>query len=718
MTSTLTVGTTSYSPTGRAAIRVRLDRLTRSIDEPGTLEISEYGVTLPPRFAGGMTVGLEWGTLPVFLGEMQATSAQFGPDGWRVGYRCLDLFGVAARDVPVTNPDSGAGSWTFNLPSTDTAYVPAWAGQSVGGILGLLLANHATALAACGFSTTPFVSADLAGLTIVPPEPVTIQGPSLLNAIKGFLDEWAGNIAVWADWQAATSDWRLRFEDPATFTAHTLTMGIDPIDPPSITRDTTGCFSQVVVRGMAIVESWFGSVADGTLTPAWSTTGAGNQQSLWALADWTSPAGSSDAGTITVVTSTVLTVQSADPTVHWATNFWSANQGTIYATNAVATTIAQQESRQVTACAAMTAGGTATITLDYPLVNGGYTTYRLICQPPGGLIDVWRRYNITNTRVADHLLTSFPYPVAYANGGSITSTKYPVAAVNYGGVSLPAQFEIDPVNAQIRFNQPVVMPGNSLSDLQAGGSAVTAPTDVWALLAYGRGTLTAQAPSSGYAGTSFTVEGIQRTLYIDLPQWQRAGDLATYAAYAAMKLATVQNTVVNGTVNYAGLYADALTLGIALNIAGDNGSAYATGWESIAAPVRSVVVQFTDGGSTPWITSMALSNRRKQATGDPYFLHPGFLGGAASEVQGGSFDLRQGQGQGQPGDQGGGYDTPEVFSGPAAPEAAPPPPPRRGGGGSASQHPASPPPPPPDVAGLMTGDDKMDLAIQEAFGDG
>jgi hypothetical protein len=622
MSSTLTIGGTAYTVSGRATARMLLDRMCLSVDDADTLEFHDFGRSLPPQFHPGQTV--EWddaGPAPYFKGEIVQAQSAFTQLGWCTGYQCRGLKYVGNK-IPITNPFDSSGVITFNLPSTDINYVPALSGQSIGAILQAVFTDHAAALTAIGIAGV--VVADYTPLTLVPPQPVTFQGP-LFNSIDTFLDQWAGLYSCWVEYHAATSDWRIRIVSQAAFGAATLTLGTDPIDPPTISRDSTGSYSRVLYRGRNHVEALIGSVRDTTLVPIWSAP----DQAAWKWSDFSQPAGATDYGTISTLTSTTALVTSHSGSTHWITNFWSINEGTIWNINPAATGILQQEVRAIIACTAMTAGGTATITFDRPLANGGYTNYQMTCQPPGTKVDVWRRYGLSNTFAAAHLVRMFNADVAWGNMGSVVRTSYPIGAIVSGSSYFPATFEIDPTTGTIRFDQPTVSTLNSQQALDLGGAGVKAPDDVLALIAYARGTLTSVAPSSGFQGTFFTADGVSRTWTIDDPGWINAGAQAQYDALAQAKLDTVKDTVLTGSCVYNGKYVAGLTRGMLLNIAG---TGYTTGYEAIAAVVRSVTLEWPDAGANAFTTTLAISSRRKQGTGDTFYAHPAFTGGAAWQV--------------------------------------------------------------------------------------
>ncbi len=615
----LKVAATTYTAALRVTNRLHLDRLNLSIDEPGTLEFHQYAATLPALFLEGATIELDYSGTPVFAGEIMRVDPQFGPTGWTIGYQCADLRYVANK-IPITNPSDNSGTVTYNLPSDDEDYVASFSGLSVSSILTNIYSGHASALTALGILGP--LSSDLLPLTLVPNQPVQFSGP-LINAIDQFLDQWAGKYSCTILWDASASSWRLRILDTTAFTPHTLTMGTDPIEPPSISRDSSGSASAVVVRGRSEIEALFGATLDGTLTAGWSAP----DQASWKWSDWTNPAGATDFGTLSSVGSTTVTVTSNDTLRAWLANYW--NGGFIWVINPTATGILQQEMRVITASASMSAGGHAVITLDRPLVNGGYTNYRMVVAPVNSKADVWRRFNVTSTVALGNLVHKFQPPVRWTSNGVSQLISYPAGNVVKGFVQWPASFQIDYQHNQIVFNEPVVKALNTQPNLDLGGAAVTIPDDVQAAIPYSRGTLSARAPSTGYSGTLYTVAGVQRVATVDAPQWIWAGDQSIYNDYAAMKLDTVKNTVITGNVTYLGLYANALTLGIALNIAG---SSYTTGWESINAPVRSVSIAWPPDGPVNFVTSMTVNNRRKQATGDNFYIHPAFTGVAAWEV--------------------------------------------------------------------------------------
>src|SRR6185312_9641856 len=223
--------------------------------------------------------------------------------------------------------------------------------------------------------------------TVVGPDPIYISGNSLWTQLQQFIQQWyASRYALYI-----TPAGLVRCYDTFSLTAETITLDSDPAILTSMTEDTSECYTQVVLRGRDDVEAAWATLHDGTLVGE-ATSGGGwtpTQQSSWTWGEFAYPQNGYDQGQITALTSTVVTVKSDSATTHWALNFWNGIQGTIAVINPIITGLGGfQEVRHITACSALTAGGTATITLDRPLGNSGYTRYQIVGFPVG-LSQVW-----------------------------------------------------------------------------------------------------------------------------------------------------------------------------------------------------------------------------------------------------------------------------------------------------------------------------------------
>jgi hypothetical protein len=272
-------------------------------------------------------------------------------------------------------------------------------------------------------------------------------------------------------------------------------------------------------------------------------------------------------------------------------------------------------------------------------------------------------------------------------------TALTITAAGAGYTSAPTIL-IGTSNGYIMLDQPACSAYCSQTTLNAGGSSIPAPTDIRALVPYSTGTITATAPSSGYQGTAYTVNGVQRTLYLDYPEWTDYASQSNYNLLAQQKLNCVMNTVIEGSLVYYGKQATFFTLGQAINITGNG---YTTGYEAINAPARSIVLDFLpDGGAVQWQTRIQFSTRMKPYCGDRLYAHPSYgsqraMGSAFGGLSGAWGQATAGmRGSGMlPTDQGGGDDLDLGFQAPGA-NAYKPKPPRRPPSSAAAEIPAAP----------------------------
>lgn len=630
MSSVLTVNGTAHDQTSRRAANYLIDGWGWDLEAGYWLEFHEHTSGPQPRIAGPCAVSLAVGGTTVFTGDLVGSMPAIDGTGRRTwGYRCLGLE-YRAGWIPVTAND-GSGLIRFNVsPTNADYYTQSMAGLTVGQILTYCFNSHATALTAAGITTDSTTTSEFDAQTLVPSSEVQIAGESLWGGLKAFLAQYARNLRL-----VITGAGLVRLVDITAGAAHTLTMGTDPIDPPMFSRNWTTSATQVTVRGRGVIEPGYVSAAKGTLTPAWTST----EQSSWTYSDFTSPNGpSTDSGTVTGVTSaTTVTIQSSNAARSWAANYWNGIQAWVYLTNTSGTGTTYQEARQVTACTALTAGGTCTLTLAYALSNSAssaYNGYQLIGTDPtlasGSLYDVWRLYNVSDpgSLIANHLVPSFPVQVPFIgwNGESATLTSSPTCQIVGPNGAGPAQFYVLPNTGQVLFIRPVVEQLNSVSQLNSG--TYTTPSDVFMLLAYSRGALTTSYPASGYGGTAYSQAGLQRTQTVDVYDWSYYGNSTVLNTYAQMLQVAVSNTLVEGPIQYRGLYTACQdpTGGHLMNVAGNG---YTTGDESLNIPVRAYSVRYlTEGGGLTYATSLRCSTRQDPRTGASQYDHLSVLGSA------------------------------------------------------------------------------------------
>lgn len=700
--------------------RITLNKITESMDTFQTLEFTEKSVVAGNgTYHQGQSCTLVVDSIAVFTGVIvSADPIGIGAGPIDVGYRAMDL-SFLANNLRITAED-GTGVLTYNMPTTDPDYLLGNAGKSIGSILQAVFDLHATALSAVG--VTGYNSAELAALICVPPEPVILSG-ALWSACQQLVAQWCNKYAIWIDGSGL-----IHVANTFTgLTGVTLTLDSDPVVLDSISRDHSECFTQAIARGGANIQGAYLRLSDGSLTAAWTSS----QQSAWTVTDYYQPKSGYDTGSISSMTSTTITITSDTSTEAWATNYWGIAEATLWVLNTSATGITFQEMRTVISCTSMTAGGSATITVDTPFDNSGYNKYILrsylpanpadtgtitgmtstvltvesdtvtriwgsnywlgqsaviLATGPGGISEkrtvtacgalaaggtttftvgtafsstaytryqirgtlcdqslVWRKFTIPNSWIAEHLEQRFNHSVPFsASTAAVSLTNQATAVVCWSTTGSPP-YNMFPVTLQVVdydgvvdgylvFDQPILFPFNTRTQLESGGSSVQAPNDLIVLVPYSRGALTAQQPSSGYQGTAYTVDGVQRTLYVDYPDWLSATSTSTsqMAQLAQEILDTRKDTVVEGTLTYYGKNTTFLTLGKALNIARSGGT---TGWESLAAPVRSVSLEWPQSGPNIWVTRINFSTRRRPFSGDRLYVHPAyghgglFLGG-------------------------------------------------------------------------------------------
>lgn len=616
----------SGSTINRPANRIILDKWKLPLDTPGELEFTELGVDMPGSYGPENAVTLSIAGLgTVFNGWIFSRGMAGYTRGMpSVGYRALDQK-FAAYLFPVTASD-GTGTMAFNLPSTNPTYQSTESGLSVGAILGQAFAQHSTQLGNIGVSTDATTASQLATLTVVPPDPVYFQGNRFWSQVDAVMQLWYGSKYC----VVITGAGLIRVVDTTALTAHTLTFGTDPILLDSLNEDTTESFTQVIIRGRDNVDGAYVSLGEGTLIDPHNAVGD-NLEATWTIADFLTPKGASSTGTASTVTSVTITVQSDDPTEHWIANYWSGIQAQISAIDPLSTLVTGYETHRVTANTALTAGGTSIITIDIPFSSTGFTRYALRGQPTG-ISECYRQLNFLNTYVAQHLVAQFNFAMNFSpSQGAVTQVWFPIGVVQgvSGGVpfQFQSQFEVVPfngtTNGYIRFYEPWVMEFNSQAALIAGGGAVNQATDIKMLIPFSRGTMTAVAPSSGFAGTAFSRFNVQRPLVREYLNWWDQGSTTAMTTLAGQILDTVSSVTQEGQVTYLGQYLTALVPGapVALNLASATGT---TTYEAMAAPVRTATLVWPQSGGAEWQTILQFTTKRQMYSGDRLYVHTNF----------------------------------------------------------------------------------------------
>lgn len=614
--------------------------------------------TLPDPWSGqAVTLTLGATGTVVFSGDVQGYIDRWLDGfGWVREYRALGLAN-RANYIPVTDSETLTGTTVWDLPGDDPNFIGARAGQTVGQIVQQVLemTENAGPLNAVGVGnytvgsgptyTLPSVTlTDLAALTIIPPGQVRISGDRILQALESFVQSCHPN-----HWLHVDPTGNIRFLDLRSCTNNTLTIGGDPrIGMPQLTRDFTDCYSQIFVRGYTLVQAvtiqtlpWPGSgLSDGGLQEdfAWGSYSNSAAKAAWVPADWSQPnqyGAPFDLGSCTCPDTTHITVTSSNASMTWSANQLAQGSGDdLCVVNVLSDLlgglITQVWQARVVANTALTAGGTSTLTLDTALPATTYNAYQLFGLAQGANV-VGRRYKVTNAAIGAAMLNYFPYPFAFknANDTSASLTSTPVGTVMWPafGSSPPYNtgwdpITVDPVNGLVYFSKPTQVVAGGLS------LPVTWPANVQAFIPVAVGTLSAYAPSSSaYSGTLYTVEGISRTKTIDVPEWRDYSNQSNMNIFASEYLDSVSNVIVEGVLPYNGLNTTYLAPEQAVSIAGTSGgTAYTTGWETLALPVVSAELAFQPSAQgTSYLMALHLSNRRGRYTAENY-LRPNITG--------------------------------------------------------------------------------------------
>ncbi len=619
-------------------------RYTDSLDEFASFEFSEIGVCVPGTYSYGQDVALylDDEAHPFFEGKIIQPSYDHDPNlGWVIGYTAMDLK-YWANLIPVCSPNESC-TYRFNINrSNDPDYIPSYAGLEIGQILKIVLDDHMTELNSVGIDG--YVQADLDALTIVPPEAVNVGGPHLINALEMVLQQWQTRYVVRVVRDTVGGDMQIRFENPFSYTSRTLTFGVDPIDPGSFRcqPDPTGCYGRVEVRGYANAEAAILSVRDGTLLPTWDS----GQQDAWRWDDFVNPRGMVSVGTVSSLTTADCVCDPDNPLESWTTDQWADSDAWIHllysAGNGSAGTTFS-ESRRINSNDSLTMGGTALVSWsgDIDVIGESYNKYKIVATDTP-MSNVWRKYEIGNTYVKEHLLNKFPQPVPWANANMVQLVQYPAALIfwgageNYGYSEYnlacgPMIFEIDRLNGMIKFREPTVKAFNPQADLEAGGASVEPPYDVRVIIPYALGNLSATYPADSggmevHSGTFYDQTSIQRTLVVTADGWIDKRQTAQYAELAQMIHETVKDVVYDGEVTYLGLYEHAIRHRMRISFARDETSdPETTSWESIQSPVREISIVWPQETNAPdFVTHIRFNNRKQLATGESVVVHAAF----------------------------------------------------------------------------------------------
>lgn len=331
--------------------------------------------------------------------------------------------------------------------------------------------------------------------------------------------------------------------------------------------------------------------------------------------------GQYDQGACTCPSTTTVRITSSNNQATWSANDWdqsdSGKHGVLVAISNSLTGVQQRVQVRVIANTSKSAGGTSDLTIDQALPSTSFDSYQLYGLA-GGAANVGRRYLATDTTIRSHLRQRFAYPVPYRNaeGNSASLTSTATGTVTYRGTSVPVDVTIEPETGHVYFAKPVQFL------FSADGKTPVWPDDVAVFVPVQNGTLEARYPSSGYSGTAYSVEGIERVKTITANDWRDYSNAANMLLWAEETQSALCNTVVEGQIVYGGKLDSCLLPGKTVSIAAD---VYTTGLESIAIPVTACTLtphETGDGPGTAFTTTLTLSNRRAPYSGAVFARAP------------------------------------------------------------------------------------------------
>lgn len=681
MLTVVQLGTTAYSSNGTpyagfsgttkswGSSRFFGLKLQLEDEQYSTIEFTVIGCGPAMPFNPGQSVQVYFcaddGTSPVltFAGRVITPQMQPSEQGPAWGYTGKDLKWIGDRVTLLSS--AGLAVASYNLAVTDPLYLFSQSGLTVGQIVTDVLqsATNAANLAAYGVGnytlsmgvyTLPSQTvSDLAALTIVPAEPVQLQGESILARLQSFIAHWMNQFTMWVQ-----PDGTIRVMSIFGRTAYTLTQPWggavgDPVDQLQYKPDLDGCYAAVQIIGQNIQWTTL-SALDGTLTRA--TTAP--ELAAWTSASFNSPSNSdnkdnaNDTGTLSGVTTTSCVVTSDNPLVHWDVNFWNANGGVLQLINLAVSGIDITVTVQVTSSTAMTPGGSATLTWSssVALTSTAFTRYRLYAMNTAeSLVD--REFYVTEpstgatglaTYVGAHLYPYSPFSYAWANQGkgaaSVANINFPAAIVlwsqngQYPWFSSSVPVTVDPTTGTIVLSEPAVFISAGFANQTPALASGYPKTfyqgkwyDVQVAVPYNAGGISTRYPSSGFSGTANATYGLTDVKTIALANFVYAGDTPALNELAQQHLLTVQDTVTEGSIrlhfDYWTSTFNPFALGYALNIVTPGAASPIDG---LNLPVRSVTMDWPDSGADIHLVTFQFSNRHRAFEADSLYIHPSF----------------------------------------------------------------------------------------------
>jgi hypothetical protein len=643
--------------------------------------LSAYGIGAYSSSGSGAaaTANMTVGNTLATYGTISSLSLTTGGSG----------YGTTPPTVVIVGPCTTQAQYTANLT-----------GGAVSSFTQVSAGAGYTSTPTVVISTLPAATiSDLEALTVISPFPLTFCGERILQSVESVIQSCHPNhwVYVLGDNSGSDTIGTIRVLDQRATTNYTVTLGnpSGSAEPdgtygnrwlmPRLHRDSSDTYSQLEVRGGPLVTGVYlnvlpqldttmnanitafgvGPVSTGGLFPDFvfgSYTTNATAVAAWSPSSYVQQSlqGGQDHGTCSCTSTTSVVITSSNTAQTLSSDQLDQSSTGLHAILTViqspVTGLQQMFSTSVIANTAMTAGGTSTLTVSPSLPVTTYTSYFLTFSSQAGNV-VARRFVVVDSsgygpssKLGPALQQYFPYPFAYknSNGQAAAITSAPVGSVLYSSGSSTSSttwlnsgsppwnesdfsISVDPESGTITFPQPVNL-------VYGGGTVATWPSNVQVFVPVATGVLSLTSPVSGYAGTLYTVDGVQRTKTITVRDWtQESGTNLNIQTYANELFDSIKDVVVEGSIAYLGLATTYLVPGASISI---TGYGYTTGWETLQSspwpaglPVSQVQVAFQAGiGGTSYVTNLSLSNRKQRYTAE-VFLRPAgrtqLLGGPA-----------------------------------------------------------------------------------------
>lgn len=513
-----------------------------------------------------------------------------------------------------------------------------------------------------------------------PSTPVTFSGDQLLQSIRSVVQSAAPNFRVWFELVSEPPPDEptdpdqlytlIRFSDLREVES-TFTIDLAEQPHPQLNRSTSDSYSRVVVRGGPDIRPVILDMDDGDLAeyfemPPWLATNS-DAKDAWNIGVWlnadvkkqikgtclcrrprtTAEADPGDPAYIADPTSSLLAdanwllVDPDDATLTWAEDDYEQSStglaGFLYVSREPTSGWQDMVNRRVVYNSALSAGGTAYLQLDDPLPTTDFTTFTMVPGIwPGSL--TWRRYSIERQTaegksIAKYAQPAFPTPIPWSNtdGTPIGDVQTAIATIYFTPTDSEQRFancnlQVDRASEAIILEQPSVTFFGQPASLETGGASVDGqPENIRVLLPVALSPLEVIEPpdvssTPVFEGTSFTEDGVERTHYVNLPDWVSESDTSPIRLWAQQLLDSIKDTVVEGQTLLYG-YFPIMHPGTRVEF--EDACLPAGSFDNYATNAYACLLKFNHSPTEVlYHTELALSNRRDQYRGYDQTLHP------------------------------------------------------------------------------------------------